>query len=413
MKQRLILPILFLITLLVPAYSQEQSSTFLTVSGVVVDGREKLAYVSVGIKGSTMATITNEDGWFSLKIPKTEKDITLVISHVGYHATELTRAAADAHDMKISLTPYHKTLEGARIIGEDAEHILFTALQKIRQNYPMSPVMQRGFYRETVQKGKKYTSVSEAVVDMFKYAYNRDTDMDRVRVLKGRKLMSQKSADTLGVKLLGGPNLTLALDVVKNHDDLFYNLDLPKYSYSMEESTVIEERPVYVIKMTPKRKEDRYPLYNARVFIDKEKLAIMRVEYSVDMEDTNLVTASILRRKPSGIHFEPLGVDFIASYRMLGDVTVMQYVRSSIKFKCDWRKRLFRSSFAVVSEVVATDIATENIDPIIYKEAFKERDSFSDRVNDFADPHFWGDYNILEPSESLEHAVERLRRRVR
>lgn len=62
--------------------------------------------------------------------------------------------------------------------------------------------------------------------------------------------------------------------------------------------------------------------------------------------------------------------------------------------------------------MVATDIQTEDVTPIAPKDAFRMGDSFYDRVDDFADPDFWGDYNILEPTESLEHAVERLRRRV-
>lgn len=409
-------PIITLLTvlLLMPfvASAQSRVDSLLTVSGIVRDDSQRLPFVSVAIQGSTLGTITNEDGYFSLKIPNTDKDITILISHVGYHANELTVKASEAHEMRIFLKPYENLLNAASIISQDPEMLVYEALRRVKDNYPKAPVLQRGFYRETARKGNRYISVSEAVVDMFKHQYSRPTDFDRVEVLKGRRLMSQKSADTLSVKLQGGPVLALTLDVVKNPNDLFFEEDLRAYDYKMSTPTVIQERPVYVVDMIPFIRNTRYPLYNAKIYIDQETLAIMRAEYSVDMWDANIVTGAILKRKPAGMKFEPHEVSFIASYRLVDGVAVLHYVRSSMEFKCDWKKRLFSSAYTIVSEMVATDVQSENVEAIPAKDAFKLTDSFYDRVDDFADPAFWGDYNILEPSESLEHAVDRLRRRV-
>jgi hypothetical protein len=48
--------------------------------------------------------------------------------------------------------------------------------------------------------------------------------------------------------------------------------------------------------------------------------------------------------------------------------------------------------------------------PIAKNEVFKTSDILSDKASEFMDPDFWQDYNIIEPSESLEHAVMRLRK---
>lgn len=411
-----LLKVLSLLMLLLPVNASAQSShadSLLTVSGIVRDQNQRLPFVSVTIKGSTLGTITNEDGYFSLKIPNTDKDITIVVSHVGYYANNLTVKATDAHEMRIFLEPYQNLLDAASIVSTDPEVLVYEALRRVRRNYPMSPVLQRGFYRETVRKGSKYISVSEAVIDMFKHAYNYSSEFDRVEVLKGRRLMSQKSADTLSVKLQGGPVLSLSLDVVKNPDDLFYEADLSCYEYTLETPTVIEERPVHVVRMTPRILNPKYPLYLAKVYIDKESLAIMRAEYRVDMTYPNLVTNSILKKKPAGMKFEAQDVSFISSYRLVDGMAVLHYVRGSMEFKCDWKKRLFSSAYTIVSEMVATDVQMEDVEAIPARASFRHGDSFYDRVDDFADPDFWGDYNILEPSESLEHAVDRLRRRAR
>ncbi len=406
----------FFVLLLSPAFqafAQARADTVMSLSGIVRDENKRLAFASVTIEGSALGTITKEDGYFNLKIPATDKEITMVISHVGYYSASITAKASEAHELRIQLKPYANLLEESYVIGHDPERLLLEALKRVEANYPMVPVSQRGFYRETVRKGTKYISVSEAVVDMYKYAYNRPAEYDRIGILKGRRIVSQKSADTLIVKQQGGPNLTLLLDVVKNPLDLFFENDLPMYDYKMEAATVIGQRPVYVVSMVPRVRNDRYPLYYAKVYIDKESLAIMRAEYSVDMSDEELVTGTILKKKPSGIKFSPIGISFIASYRMVGDKAVLHYVRSGMEFKCNWKKRLFSSTYSVVSEMVATDIAEAGKDRLMAKDSFRSSDVFYDLVDYFADPDFWGDYNILEPSESLEHAVGRLRRRAK
>ncbi|MFW9624572.1 MAG: carboxypeptidase-like regulatory domain-containing protein, partial [Bacteroides graminisolvens] len=43
--------------------------------------------------------------------------------------------------------------------------------------------------------------------------------------------------------------------------------------------------------------------------------------------------------------------------------------------------------------------------------AFHERNSLSDKVSNFYDENFWEDYNIIEPTESLENAVNKLKKK--
>lgn len=404
--------ILMSVLVVLPIALKAQTNQFLSVSGTVLDGGQKLPYVSVTIKGSAFGTITNEDGYFNLKIPNTDKDLTIIFTHVGYYTNNYTVKAGEASDMRILLKPFPIQLDPALIVSYDPEELLRAALKQRRYNYSNDPVLQRGFYRETARKGNRYISISEAVTDMFKYGYDHSVNFDRAKVLKARSLMSQKASDTLAIKLIGGPLLPLSLDVVKNDEALFYEDDLPLYHYSMGVPTVIEQRPVLVVNMTPNVSGGRYPLFYAKVYIDRENLAIMRVEYSADMRDPDIVSRALVVKKPAGLKFQAKELSFIASYRYFEGKPALNYVRSNMAFRCDWRKRLFKSDYAVVTEMVVTDMTTDNPSPIPIKEAFKGSDSFTDRVEDFADPDFWGDYNILEPSESLENAVDKLRRRV-
>lgn len=398
---------------ILPSYAQTETDPFITVTGIVRDADIRLPYVNVSILDSTLGTVTNEDGYFSLKIPVTDDNFTIEVSHVGYYATRKTVSPSQAQGLVFTLKPHPNLLDYASIISYDPQTLVAEALGRIRKNYPTAPVLQRGFYRETAQKGNRYISIAEAVLDLAKSSYLKDVAGDRVRLIKGRRLVSQKSADTLSVKLEGGPTLAVNMDQVKNKFDLFYERDLDDYQYSFLESTVIEQRPQFVVSMKPLSRNEEYPLYNAKVYIDKETLSIMRIEYSLDMYDINMVTNLFLKKKPANLRFQPLEISYVVGYRTMDDLTVLNYVRATMRFKCDWKKRLFSSAYTVTSEMVSTDIRFNSQESITYKESFRERDIFYDRVTDFQDPDFWGAYNILEPSESLEHAVSRLRRRAR
>ena len=62
--------------------------------------------------------------------------------------------------------------------------------------------------------------------------------------------------------------------------------------------------------------------------------------------------------------------------------------------------------------MVITDGRDENVEQLPIKESFRTSQSLVDRVGDFYGPEFWEDYNIIEPTESLENAVDRLKRRL-
>ena len=54
----------------------------------------------------------------------------------------------------------------------------------------------------------------------------------------------------------------------------------------------------------------------------------------------------------------------------------------------------------------------EDAKKIPVKVAFKDNQSLSDKVTNFLDENFWEDFNIIEPEETLENAVEKLRKAI-
>jgi hypothetical protein len=393
------------------AQNDAKDDEYITISGMVRDqkSKKKLEYVNIAVQGSNIGTVTNSDGEFSIKIKNSLLAKEIQLSHVGYLNAIIPVNGSDVTDVVVNLIPTENLLEEVIIRARDPRYIVEEAMSKIAVNYSPSTNMLTGFYRETAQKGRRYINISEAIIDIYKTPYTENVDRDRVQIYKGRSLLSQKKSDTLVVKLLGGPNLSIYIDIVKNPDILLDKEMLPYYSFKMEESAMIDKRPQYVITFTPQAILP-YALYYGKLYIDKDKLAFTRAEFNLNMDDRNKATQAILKKKPFGLRFKPLEVSFLVTYKQRNNLTYLSYIRNEVHFNCDWKRRLFATNYTINSEMVVTDSETENVNNISYKLAFKPSQSLSDKVGDFMDEDFWGAYNIIEPTESLESAVNKLRK---
>lgn len=404
----------------IPVWSQDgapfaEENNYITVSGVVKDkqNRKTLEYVNVSVPGSSVGTVTNADGEFSLKIEDLEKVPALEISHIGYRNNRIHLDKEHMSDLKIYLTPHANMLNEIVIYANNPRFIVEEALRKVPANYSDKNNLLTGFYRETVQKGRRYINISEALIDVFKTPYNdRTVSRDRTEVLKGRRLLSQKLSDTLGVKLAGGPTLSIYLDVVKNQDALLEAETLHYYDFFMEEPVQIDNRLQFVISFRP-RVVLPYALYYGKLYIDREKLSFTRAEFNLSMDNKAKAIQAILAKKPYGLRFKPQEVSFLITYKEVNGKTYLNYIRNNIRFKCDWKRKLFSTGYTVLSEMVVTDRDEKNVVPIPNRRAFSQSEAFYDRVDEYWNEDFWGSYNIIEPTESLENAVHKLKKQTR
>lgn len=406
----------FLLLDIAPLQAREEVDGYFTVTGVVrnKDDRKKLENVNVSVPGTNIGTVTNSDGIFSLKIKDAEIVRGLEVSHIGYLNTQISlNENKDLSTLTVWMMPAPNLLSEIVIFGNNARGIVEEAIRKIPVNYSPNENMLTTFYRETVQKRRRYISVSEAVIDVYKTAYNdRVPVKDKVQLQKGRRLLSQKTSDTLAVKVVGGPSLAIYLDVVKNQDALLNMGDLDYYEFHIEEPVNFDNRMQYVISFRPKVNL-MYALFYGKLYIDFEKLAFTRAEFSLDMKNKTKAVEAILHKKPLGLQFKPQEVSYLVTYKEQNGKTYLNYIWNTIRFKCDWKKRLFSSGYTVYSEMVVTDRQEDNFTAISNKTAFKEKQVFYDLVDEYWNEDFWKEYNIIEPAESLEHAVNKLKKQSR
>lgn len=392
----------------------QSTQDVITVNGIVKDrnNRRILEYVNVAVPGSHIGTITNSDGVFTLKIKKSKNPLFIEFSHLGYRTQRVAVKEDTGEEQVFLLTPNSVILDEIIVSPVDAQNIVALAMQKVGENYNNLPALHTGFYRETAQKRKKYITISEAVMEIYKDPYTKDISRDRVRITKGRKLISPKGSDTLAVKLEGGPTLAISMDIAKNPGVILDPEYQIFYQYEFVDYVTIDDRTHYAIRFQPRAKLE-VPLYYGILYIERENLTISRMEFSLDMRDKAQVVQLILRRRPAGLRFKPMNMSYLVTYRQQGSKSYLNYLRTEIKFKCDWKKKLFATNYTIVSEMVMTDRVDNPPANIPHKEAFKNTQVLSDKVMNFYDEKFWENYNIIEPTESLEFAVKRLKKHYR
>lgn len=391
-------------------FAMAQDDGVWTLSGKVTDAKTRKPMAHVSVTDRSVGTVTNEAGEFTLKLQKAPKTVTF--SCLGYKTQRLDASAMGGVRVEVRLEPSSVMLDEIVVRGADAKELVLRAMEKIYENYPDEPNLLRGFYRETVEKRSHFTSISEGVVDVYKTGYDKDDWRDGVAILKGRRLLSQRPSDTLSVKLQGGPVMPIMLDVVKQRDILLNEEELNNYTFRYVTMSKADDRNQYVVEIAPLYVLP-YALYRGRLYIDQETLAFTRIDLSLDMSDPGKVTQMILKKKPLGLRFTPHELSIYIDYKTDNGVTRINYIRNVIRFRCDWKRKLFKSNYTVTSEMVVTDRQEgKELKPIKSRDTFNRKDNFYDKVVYFNDPDFWGNENIIEPTEDLLKGIEKIKRRI-
>lgn len=386
---------------------------FNTYFGKVVNGDngKVLPFATVEATGSNIATVTNLDGEFSIKIPKDATVSELKISSIGFSNTMVSLTSLTGNkSKKISLEPSSVQLEEITVRPKDALELMADVLDNIRDNYSNDPMMMRAFYRETILKNKNYASISEAVVDIYKGSYINNFQADQVKLFKGRKSADVERMDTVLFKVQGGPSTTVLLDVIKNPYILLSQDYYTIYDFEITNVILIDDKLHYVVSFQQKEFISE-PFYRGKFYVDMKKLAITEAEFELNTENAEEAARLFIQRKPMGMSIIPEKAAYRVKYTIEADQWYFSYARAEVRFKVSWKKRLFKSTFSTMSELAITDRTSEGIEKFAGKERFKTKDVLNDKVYIFFDQGFWEGYNVIEPDQSIENAIRRLNRK--
>ena len=386
---------------------------FREYKGYILDSEKKkpLPLADLIVTNTNISTISNSEGEFILKVPKTISENTITINYLGYKTKIISFSELDSSSNKIFLEEAITTLNSVDInTVNDAELLVRKALQLKGENYVNSNSIMTAFYRETIKKGNKNASLSEAVLNIYKQSYT-SPKRDHIKLIKSRKKTNYKRLDTIAVKLQGGPFSCLHTDLMKYPQYVFTKDDFSKYEFSFGNSTQIDNKRVYVINFK-QRPEYATPLYYGKLYIDQETNALASAIYNLNVDDRKLASKLFIRKKPNKVQVYPTEAAYRVNYRIKDGKWYYGYSNILLTFKVNWKNKLFNSRYTLQSEMAITDWNTNTSGILKPKNNMRPSIIMNDAASGFSDPEFWGEYNIIEPEKSIESAIRKIKKQL-
>ena len=411
----------FLFTLSAPALSSvlQDSLRIPIVYGKITDSSDghSLAFASVTHVVSGVSNVSNSEGFFSLKLPmEVLPEDEIRVSFLGYVTATLSvedfSGSCPDKPYGIQLPPVSFTLDPAVIRSIEPLSLLMEAYDKVKDNYPSVTTGMTAFYREIIRRQSgRYLALSEAVLDINKASYT-SFQSDRARIFKGRASTDYRAADSILIRFRGGVVAALDMDNVKNPFAGVWLREVERhYRFAMGEPVLRDGLFFYVVTFTQIDGSEEI-LYSGRLYIESESLAIGRIELSLNVKGREEKAAGIMVvKRPPDTRFYVTKADYAVNYKRFGDTWHYDYSLMRINLSSRKGKSLFRNNYVITGEMAVT---AHNEAParIGADERLRFKDFLSEKVGDFRDDDFWGDYNVIEPDKSIDAVIRRMIRRL-
>lgn len=411
----------FLFMLSAPAMSSvpQDSLRIPIVYGKVTDSSDghSLAFASVTHVVSGVSNVSNSEGFFSLKLPmEVSPEDEIRVSFLGYvTATLRVEDFSESSPDKphgIRLPPVSFTLDPAVIRSIEPLSLLMEAYDKVKDNYPSVTTGITAFYREIIRRQSgRYLALSEAVLDINKASYTSFQN-DRARIFKGRASTDYRAADSILIRFRGGVVAALDMDNVKNPFAGVWLREVERhYRFAMGEPVLRDGLFFYVVTFTQIDGSEEI-LYSGRLYIESGSLAIGRIELSLNVKGREEKAAGIMVvKRPPDTRFYVTKADYAVNYKRFGDTWHYDYSLMRINLSSRKGKSFFRNNYVITGEMAVT---AHNEAParIGADERLRFKDFLSEKVGDFRDDDFWGDYNVIEPDKSIDAVIRRIIRRL-
>lgn len=398
--------------LIAPITLAQQS--FKEVTGSVRDAEtnDVVKAATITIAGTNLSTISNAEGAFLIKIPEDLNASILIVRAVGYDEKRIKIPTNTKKEVKIELASSVISLDATQITSfSSAKELVKRVFEDRQKNYLASKTVMTAFYRETIKKRNRNASLTEAVVNIYKESYG-DSNKDQIKLLKSRKDTDYSRLDTIALKLQGGPFSTLYVDVIKYPEFIFTPETMSAYTFRFGEVTEINGQAVYVVRFK-QRSEILSPLYEGYLYIGANSLALIKATYALTLSNTKEVNEMFVRRKPDDVTVKPREIKYEVNYREKNGTWYYGYSKADLSFEVKKRRRFFKSIYSLSCEMAVTDWETARNPAQWTQEGNINEDIImANYRSGFADPEFWGEYNVIEPEKSIESAIKKIQRKL-
>lgn len=260
------------------------------ISGKVVDQStsEPIPFAHVFIQGTSVGTITNLYGNFSLDVPLSLVAQELQVTCLGYKSSNFELSESNESIILIHLEEDIIQLDEVVITPETAENLMKKAFAKIYDNYDTTDIIFRGYYRMESKLDTFLVRSIESVLDIYK---------PKLDIKKSYKFLPSDSIYISELHAQAGKQIDFKLKAMVDWENTPYLLSyrdfvreftyvdnsqegmLDRYNFKVENMILLQGRQTYVISVTPKKGKNK-TFWAGEIFLDEETLAFSKIDVS-------------------------------------------------------------------------------------------------------------------------------------
>ena len=306
---------------------------------------------------------------------------------------------------EIGLKQLSISLQEVIIRSSEPRTLIENAISKKPDNYPLNPSMIRSFYRESLKRNNKYMMYTEGLLDIYKSSYGPTIYTDQVRLIKKRKYTNISQYDTVMFRLRGGIQSSLSLDLIKNPLEFIEAENLYKYNYHLSDIIVHNGRLVYLIDFH-ERKINNELLYFGSIYLDINKLAIVKIEFGLTPSSLKYARRSFVVKRSPRVKVKPVNVNYEINYREINGKYYINHITGELKLKVKKKGKFLNAVYETRFEMISTDIDSVNIKRFTTREKMNRNTIFSKSNLDYEND-FWENENFIIPEDDLAKALSR------
>ncbi len=268
-----------------PVISQSSIDTF-NITGKVLDiqTEQSVPFVNIYFMTSSLGTITDTSGAFSIQVNKHNTSDTLIFSSLGYKTKKIPiQNMRNQHTHTILIEEDVLGLDEVIVSKLSAVGIIKKAMKERKNTYGILPHKLSGTYRITDQEDGAYVRLLESAIDIYdpNYLKKESRVVDYLALRQSKDFRTFKWNRTKH----NARNLDELLkpDLIKRPTRATHPNGFQKgFFYTLEKNVLLNGEQVYVIS-AKKNTEYQWPNYDAVFYVRVKDYAILRVdrEYTI------------------------------------------------------------------------------------------------------------------------------------
>ena len=252
------------------------------IEGTINDANGKgVSFAAVGIANSTVGTITNSSGRFNLAIPESYENHRLIVSHVSFARVDIDILNSNS-PLIITLKDNVVSLNEVVVEGLSAEAIMIRAIDRVKENYNLSPLTYTVYSSNENFISKEPAFVLEAVVKMHR-SYEQSFGQAKLSI---SKLRGRPSSRRYSSPFRKARTTWLTLLEYVEIEKLLNKKMIRKSFFELDTMINYKGRMTYKISANSDN-----PEFRKTYFVDAELFAVCRTEtlYGFDIVEYQLI----------------------------------------------------------------------------------------------------------------------------